>query len=90
MHMVRRYPHFLNFKSMVLRNLRKYLSHPFPYITSPNPFPVLGGPDQMIFDIVNRMSCSSDRHASGISHFLCLWQTHLSSPPTGRGFQVLF
>jgi hypothetical protein len=42
----------------------------------------------MIFRIVNRMSSPSDRHAFDISHFICLWQTHLSSPSTGRGFQV--
>ena len=87
-HMVRRHPHFLNLKPMALRNLRKYLSYSPPYITSLNPFPVLGCPHQMIFRIVNRMSSSSDCHAFDISHLICLWQTHLSSPSTGRGFQV--
>ena len=73
MHMVRRHPHFLNFKSMVLRNLRKYLSHPFPYITSLNPFPVFGRPDQMIFRIVNRMRYPPDSNEDSDIAFSPPW-----------------
>jgi hypothetical protein len=53
-----------------------------------NPSAVFWRPYQVVFRVVNRMCTPSDCHAGLISHFFCLWQTHLSSPSTGRGFQV--
>ena len=88
MNMVRSHFHLLNLKPMVSCDLRKEFSNSFPNILSFNPFPVLRRPYQMVFRIVNRMCTSSDRHAVLISYFICLWQTHLSSPSTGRGFQM--
>jgi hypothetical protein len=88
MNMIRSYSRLLDLKPMVRPNLRKDLSNPFPNIFSFNPFAVFWRPYQVVFRVVNRMCTPSDCHAGLISHFFCLWQTHLSSPSTGRGFQV--
>jgi hypothetical protein len=88
MNVIRRHFHLLNLKPMVRRNLRKDFSNPVSNIFSFNPFAVFRRPYQVVFRVVNRMCRSSDYHAALISHFFCLWQTHLSSPSTGRGFQV--
>ena len=88
MNMIRSYFHLLNLKPMMRRNVRKDFSNSVSNIFSFNPLPVFRRPHQVVFRVVNRMCCSSDYHAALISHFICLWQTHLSSPSTGRGFQV--
>jgi hypothetical protein len=84
------YPQFLNLKPMMSCNVRKNLSNSFPNIFSLNPFTVFWRPYQMVLRVVNRMCTPSDCHAGLISYFFCLWQTHLSSPSTGRGFQVRY
>jgi len=88
MNMIRSYSHLLHLKPMVRCNLQKNLSNSFANIFSLNPFAVFGRPYQVVFCVVNRMGTPSDCHAGLISHFFCLWQTHLSSPSTERGFQV--
>ena len=88
MNVVRSHPHLLNLKLMTLCYLPKYLSNSIPYIFPLNPFSIFRRPDQMVLCIVNRMCRPSDSHAILISYSICLWQTHLSSPSTGRGFQV--
>jgi hypothetical protein len=88
MNMIRSYSHLLDFKPMVRPNLRENLSNSSPNIFSLNPFAVFWRPYHVVFRVVNRMCTPSDCHAGLISHFFCLWQTHLSSPSTGRGFQV--
>jgi hypothetical protein len=88
MDMIWRYSQLLNLKPMVRRNVRKDFSDLPPNIFSLNPFSVFGRPYQVIFRVVNRMCTPPNCHAALISYFFCLWQTHLSSPSTGRGFQV--
>jgi hypothetical protein len=44
----------------------------------------------VIFCIIDSVSSSSDSHAVSYSTFFCFQQTHLSSPSTGRGFQMRF
>ena len=87
MNMIRSYSQLLNFKPMVRCNIRKDFANSLPNIFSLNPLPVFRRPYQVVFRVVNRMCTPSDCHAGLISHFFCLWQTHLSSPSTGRGFQ---
>jgi len=90
MNMVRRYSHLLNLKTMILCNLQKYLPHLISDIFSLNPFPIFRRPYQVIFCVINSVSSSSDTHVVSYSTFFCFQQTHLSSPSTGRGFQVRF
>ena len=82
------HPHLLNLKLMTLTYLTKYLLNSITYIFPPNPFSIFRRPEQMVLCVVNRMCRPSDCHAILISYSICLWQTHLSSPSTGRGFQV--
>jgi hypothetical protein len=88
--MIRCYTHLLNFKTVMICNLQKYLFCLIPDIFSLNPSPILGCPHQVIFRILNSMSSSSDTHEVSYSTFFCFQQTHLSSPSTERGFQVRF
>jgi hypothetical protein len=88
MDVIRSYSHLLNLKPMTLSYLPKHLFNSITYIFSLNPFSIFGRPDQMVLGIVDRMCRPSDCHAILISYSICLWQTHLSSPPTGRGSQV--
>ncbi len=88
MNMIWSHSQFLNLKPMMRCNVGKDFSNSFPNILSLNPFSVLRHPDQMVFRVVNRMSTPSDCHAALISYFFYLWQTHLKTPSTGRGFQV--
>ena len=88
MNVIRSHPHLLNLKLMTLTYFTKYLFHSITYIFPLNPFSIFGRPDQMVLCVVNRMCRPSDCHAILISYSICLWQTHLSSPPTGRGSQV--
>lgn len=90
MNMVQHYSHLLNIKTIVLCNFKNYLPRLISDIFSLNPFPILRRPYQMIFGVVNSVSSSSDTHVVSYTTFFCFQQTHLSSPSTGRGFQVRF
>ncbi len=90
MNMIRCHSHLLNLKTIILCNFPKYLSRLIPDIFSLNPFPIFRCPYQVIFCIVNSVSSSSDTHAVSYTTFFCFQQTHLSSPSTGRGFQMRF
>ena len=90
MNMIRCHSHLLNLKTIILSNFPKYLSRLVPNIFSLNPFPIFRCPYQVIFCIVNSVSSSSDSHAVSYSTFFCFQQMHLSSPSTGRGFQMRF
>src|SRR4030042_347088 len=90
MNRIRCHFHLLNLKTIILCNFSKYLSRLIPDICSLNPFPIFRCPYQMIFCIVNSVSSSSDTHAVSYTTFFCFQQTHLSSPSTGRGFQMRF
>ena len=90
MNMIRCHSHLLNLKTIILCNFPQYLSRLIPNIFSLNPFPIFRRPYQVIFCIVNSVSSSSDTHAVSYTTFFCFQQTHLSSPSTGRGFQMRF
>ena len=90
MNMIRSHSRLLNFKPMVRRNVRKDFPHSPSNIFSLNPFAVFRRPYQVVLCVVNRMWTPTNCHAVLISYFFCLWQTHLSSPSTGRRFQVRF
>jgi len=90
MNVVRCHSHLLNFKTIILCNLQKYLPRLIPDIFSFNPFSIFRRPYQVIFSVLNSVSSSSDTHVVSYTIFFCFQQTHLSSPSTGRGFQVRF
>jgi len=90
MNMIRCHSHLLNLKTIIFCNFSKYLPRLIPDIFSLNPFPILRRPYQVIFCIIDSMSSSSNSHAVSYSTFFCFQQTHLSSPSTGRGFQMRF
>lgn len=62
MHMIRRYPHLLDFKSMMPSYFLKNLLNLLPYIFSLNPFSILRRPYQMILCIVNSMCTPPNPH----------------------------
>lgn len=86
MNMIWSYSHLLDFKPMVPPYLQENLSNSSPNTFSLNPFSVFWRPYQLVFRVVNPMCTPSDCHGSLISHFFCLWQTHLPFPTHKPGF----
>ena len=72
MNMIRYHPHLLNFKTIILCNLQKYLLRLIPDIFSLNPYPILRRPYQVIFRIVDSVSSSSDTHEVSYTTFFLL------------------
>ena len=69
MDVVRRYPHLLNLKPMMLRHIQKDLFYLCPNIFPLNPFSIFRCPYQMIFGVVNRMRCPPDSHEGSYTTF---------------------
>lgn len=63
--------HLGNFKTMVVGNFLKHFMHSAPDRFIEHPFSIFGSPHQMIFCIINAVTCSLEAHAPTLPNFCC-------------------
>ena len=83
-------PHHINLKFIFLRYLSKQLPYPLLQLLRQNLLPIFWNPNEMILDIINRMLCSSYRHAATISYFQCLRHQGFHPHPYRWGISPYF
>ncbi len=90
MHMIRSNFHLFNLKRELIGNAFEQLSHSLSNICSLDPLAIFRCPHQMVSGVINSMTGSFDRHARNLNTQRPPFVgQNFSSPPKGRGFQVL-
>jgi len=90
MNMINFNPHNVNLKIILLRDHSKQLLYPLFQPFCQNVLPIFWNPYKMIFDVINCMFSSFDRHAATISYFPCLRHEGFDPRPDRRGIPPYF
>src|SRR3989442_10084161 len=81
--------HRIDFPIEVLSDLLEKFSHTVAQIPTQNPFTVFGGPNQMIFGIVNGMASSLQYHANTVTPWLAFGEKTFPPRPKDGVSKVL-